>query len=67
MFAALSVMSFVTGRPYNGYLFVAFAALQAFCLMKHGFKPLSPEMESKIDASDPTKIFPKAPPKQAGE
>jgi hypothetical protein len=32
--------------------------LQLYSLLKFGFKPISPEMEAAIDASDPTRIFP---------
>lgn len=57
MFFALSVMSFVTDRSYNGYLFVAFAALQAFCPIKYGFKPLSTEWNRRLMLAIQLKYF----------
>jgi hypothetical protein len=57
-FLGLSVMAFATSRPYHGCLFIAFALLQLYSLLKFGFRPISPEMEAAIDASDPTRIFP---------
>lgn len=67
LFIGLSVASFVGDRPYFGLFFLAFALLEAFCLAKYGFRPLTPELEAKIDASDPTRIFSKAASKQRTE
>jgi hypothetical protein len=61
LFITLGAISFVRNRPYFGWFFTAFALLEAYCLVKFGFRPLSPEMAAKIDASDPTRIFSKAP------
>ena len=67
LFSAMSVISFVTNRPYHGCILGAFALLEALCFVKYGFHHLSPEMEAKIDASDPTRIFPRKKPKNVGE
>ena len=60
LFIGLSAASFVSDRPYFGIFFLVFALLVAFCLVKYGFQSLSPELEAKIDAGDPTRIFSKA-------
>lgn len=67
LFSGLSAKSFLGNRPYFGWFFSAFALLEAYALVKYGFRPLSPEIAAKIDASDPTRIFSKAPPAQQGE
>jgi len=67
LFCGLSASSFHGNRPYFGWFFVAFAVLEGYALVKYGFRPLSPEIAAKIDASDPTRIFTKATPKQEGE
>ncbi|MCX8266901.1 MAG: hypothetical protein OTI37_04740 [Planctomycetota bacterium] len=58
LFAALAVASFMTGNVYQGWLCVGFTCLELWCLITAGFKPLSKEMENKIDQSDPTKLSP---------
>jgi len=58
MFLGLSITAFLVGRPYFGILFALFIPLEALALIKHGFNSLTPEMEAKIDASDPTRLWP---------
>ena len=58
MFGVLAVSSFWIGRPFFGLFFVIFAVFELYALIKMGFKPLTKEMEERIDRSDPTKLFP---------
>ncbi|MBT7317832.1 MAG: hypothetical protein HN844_01285 [Planctomycetes bacterium] len=58
LFGALAVLSFLTGRVYFGWFFVAFACFELWVFFAHGFKSLSEEMEKRIDESDPTKLVP---------
>jgi hypothetical protein len=64
LFSGLSAKSFLGNRPYFGWIFAAFAVLEAYALVRYGFRPLAPEIATKIDASDSTRIFSKAPPNQ---
>lgn len=57
-FLALSVMSFVLGDTSQGILLLLFVALELFALARYGFKQLTPAQEARIDASDPTKLWP---------
>ena len=58
LFGAFATLSFLAGRIYFGWFFVAFAGLELWALLASGFKPLSKEMEERIDESDPTKLVP---------
>ena len=58
LFLGCSIMSFVQGHPYFGIFFALFIPLETFALIKHGFKSLTPEQETAIDASDPTRLWP---------
>jgi hypothetical protein len=58
LFGALAVAAFMTDKVYHGWLLVGFTCLELWCLITAGFKPLSKEMENKIDKSDPTKLSP---------
>lgn len=50
---AMAVISFSQGRPYFGALFAVFAVLEGYALLRYGFRPISPEMEAKMDACYP--------------
>ena len=54
-FGIMSVKSFVGDRQYFGLFYLAGAVLEAFALVRYGFRPLSPEMAAKIDS----RVFPK--------
>lgn len=58
LFAVLGVLSFAEGRPYFGAFFVAFSGFEIYAFFRFGFKPLLPEMEKRINDSDPTKLLP---------
>jgi hypothetical protein len=58
LFAGSSIMSFVQNRPYFGILFMLFAFGEAVALFAFGFKRLTPEQATNINASDPTKLWP---------
>lgn len=58
LFGVLAALSFLNNRVYFGWFFIAFAGLDLWVLFTSGFKPLSKEMEERIDESDPTKILP---------
>ena len=58
MFLCLSIISFAQDRPYFGTFFLLFVFLESYCLLKYGFKKLTPEQVAKIDASDPTRLWP---------
>lgn len=58
LFAVLGVLSFAQGRPYFGAFFVTFCGLELYAILRFGFKPLPPEMEKRINDSDPTKLLP---------
>lgn len=58
MFLGASIMTFASGRRYHAALFLLFACLNVFALVRYGFKRLTPEQEAQIDASDPTKLWP---------
>ena len=57
LFLGLAALSFSANKPYFGALFLLGMILEAVCLVTHGFKRLSPDLEAEIDASDPTQIF----------
>jgi len=58
LFAVLGVLSFAQGRPYFGACLVSFSGLELYALFRFGFKPLPPDMEKRINDSDPTKLLP---------
>jgi hypothetical protein len=58
LFATLSVTQFLIGRTSFAVFFLLFAILELFALFAYGFKRLTPEMEKRIDESDPTKLLP---------
>jgi hypothetical protein len=58
LFSSFAVLSFMIGLVYFSWLSVGFACLELWCLITAGFKPLSKEMEKRIDESDPTKLSP---------
>ena len=57
LFAFLGAMMFAQGRPYFGAFFVVLCGFQTFMLFRYGFRRLTPEMERRIDESDPTKLW----------
>ncbi len=57
-FLALSVMSFGLGDTRQGVLFLLFVGLELYALVRYGFKELTPAQEARIDASDPTNLWP---------
>ena len=58
LFAALSLLMFWDDKPYLGWYFAAFGALQLWSLIAYGFKPLDDATRNAIDSSDPTKLLP---------
>lgn len=57
LFTIFGVYSFAQGRPHYGILFVILCCLELYCFFRYGFKSLSPEMEKRINASDPTRLL----------
>lgn len=57
-FGGMAALSFWAGNPYFGWFFLGFAVLEIWALISSGFKPLSKELEQRIDESDPTKLLP---------
>ena len=58
LFTGLSIISFVDDRFYFGVGFTLFACAEAFGLFAWGFKKLTPEQAARIDAADPSKLWP---------
>ena len=58
MFLGMAILEFFLHHPYFAVFFLFFACLQLYALIRHGFKELTPEMEARIDASDPTRLWP---------
>lgn len=58
MFGVFAGVSFAQSQPYIGTLLAAFCVLELFALFSFGFKKLSPDMEKRIDESDPTRLWP---------
>lgn len=58
LFAVMATASFASGRSYRGAFFLTFFVLEVFAFFFYGFRRLTPEMEKKIDASDPTRLWP---------
>ena len=58
MFLGFSIMSFADGRLYSGVFFFLLSCLEVFALIRSGFERLTREQEARIDAADPTKLWP---------
>ena len=66
MFLVMAILMYLKDLPYHVALFLLFVCLQVYAMIRSRHTRLTPEIEARIDASDPTKLWPLNFWKQAG-
>jgi len=58
MFLVMAILMYLKDRPYHVAFFLFFVCLEVYAMIRSRHTRLTPEIEAKIDASDPTKLWP---------